>query len=79
MEQYVIKGGNPLVGEVEIGGAKNAALAILSAAIMTDETVTIENIPNVRDTNVLLMFDLEHPHWVPPNSSSRGTGCFWPP
>ena len=54
MEQYVIKGGNPLVGEVEIGGAKNAALAILSAAIMTDETVTIENIPNVRDINVLL-------------------------
>lgn len=54
MEQYVIKGGNPLVGEVEIGGAKNAALAILSASVMTDETVTIENIPNVRDTNVLL-------------------------
>ena len=54
MEQYVIKGGNPLVGEVEIGGAKNAALAILSAAVMTDETVTIENVPNVRDTNVLL-------------------------
>lgn len=38
MEQYVIKGGNPLVGEVEIAGAKNAALAILAAAIMTDET-----------------------------------------
>ena len=54
MEQYVIKGGNPLVGEVEIGGAKNAALAILSAAVMTDETVTIENLPNVRDINVLL-------------------------
>ena len=54
MEQYVIKGGNPLVGEVEIGGAKNAALAILAAAIMTDETVTIENMPNVRDINVLL-------------------------
>ena len=54
MEQYVIKGGNPLVGEVEIGGAKNAALAILSAAVMTDETVTIENVPNVRDINVLL-------------------------
>ena len=35
MEQYVIKGGNPLVGEVDIAGAKNAALAILSAAIMT--------------------------------------------
>ena len=54
MEQYVIKGGNPLVGEVEIGGAKNAALAILAAAIMTDETILIENLPNVRDINVLL-------------------------
>ena len=54
MEQYVIKSGNPLYGEVEIGGAKNAALAILAAAIMTDETVTIDNLPNVRDINVLL-------------------------
>lgn len=54
MDQYVIKGGNPLVGEVEIGGAKNAALAILAAAIMTDETVLIENLPDVRDINVLL-------------------------
>ena len=54
MEQYVIKGGNPLVGEVEIGGAKNAALAILTAAIMTDESVLIENIPDVSDINVLL-------------------------
>ncbi|MCR4890911.1 MAG: UDP-N-acetylglucosamine 1-carboxyvinyltransferase [Lachnospiraceae bacterium] len=53
-EQYVIRGGVPLQGEVEIGGAKNAALAILAAAIMTDETVTIENMPDVRDTNVLL-------------------------
>ena len=54
MEQYIIKGGNPLVGEVEIGGAKNAALAILAAAIMTDETVEIDNLPDVRDINVLL-------------------------
>ena len=54
MERYVIKGGNPLAGEVEIAGAKNAALAILAAAIMTDETVLIENMPDVRDTNVLL-------------------------
>ncbi len=54
MEQYVIKGGNPLVGEVEIGGAKNAALAILAAAIMTDETVTIDNLPDVRDIGVLM-------------------------
>lgn len=54
MEQYAIKGGNPLVGEVEIGGAKNASLAILAAAVMTDEAVLIENIPDVRDTNVML-------------------------
>lgn len=54
MEQYIIKGGKPLCGEVSIGGAKNAALAILAAAIMTDETVLIENLPDVRDINVLL-------------------------
>ena len=54
MEQYIIKGGNPLVGEVEIGGAKNAALGILAAAIMTDETVRIDNLPDVQDIHVLL-------------------------
>ena len=54
MEQYIIKGGHPLVGEVEIGGAKNAALAILAAAIMTDETVLIDNFPDVNDINVLI-------------------------
>ena len=54
MEQFVIKGGTSLSGEVEIGGAKNAALAILAAAIMTDETVTIDNLPDVRDVNVLI-------------------------
>lgn len=54
MEQYVIKGGNPLVGEVEVGGAKNAALGILAGALMTDETVLIENLPDVRDINVML-------------------------
>ena len=54
MEQLIIKGGNPLVGEVEIGGAKNAALGILAAAIMSDETVQIDNLPDVKDVNVLL-------------------------
>lgn len=54
MEQYIIKGGHSLVGEVEIGGAKNAALAILAAAIMTDETVLIDNLPDVNDINVML-------------------------
>lgn len=54
MEQYVIKGGNPLSGEVNIIGAKNAALAIIAAAIMADETVTIDNVPDVSDIRVLL-------------------------
>lgn len=54
MEQYIIKGGSPLMGEVEIGGAKNAALAILAAGIMADETVMIENLPDVNDINVML-------------------------
>lgn len=52
--QYIIKGGTPLHGEVTIGGAKNAALGILAAAIMTDDTVLIDNLPDVRDINVLL-------------------------
>ena len=54
MEQYIIKGGAPLSGDVEIGGAKNAALGILAASIMTDETVLIENVPDVRDTKVMM-------------------------
>jgi len=54
LEQYIIKGGSPLVGEVEIGGAKNAALGILAASVMTTEPVIIENLPDVRDTAVLI-------------------------
>ncbi len=54
MERYIMKGGSPLVGEVTIGGAKNAALGILAAAIMADTTCTIDNLPDVRDINVLL-------------------------
>lgn len=54
MNQYIMKGGNPLVGEVQISGAKNAALGILAASIMTDESVVIDNLPDVRDINVML-------------------------
>ena len=64
MEQYIIKGGEPLVGEVTISGAKNAALGILAAAIMTNDTVTIENLPNVRDINVLFEADRNHARLV---------------
>lgn len=55
MERYIIKGGNALNGEVEIGGAKNAALGLLAAAIMSDEDVTIENLPDVSDINQLIV------------------------
>ena len=54
MDRFVIRGGVPLVGEVQIGGAKNAALAILAAAVMTNDPVRIENVPDVTDCNVLL-------------------------
>ncbi len=55
MEHYIVKGGNALSGEVEIAGAKNAALAILAASIMTNETVTVENVPDVSDIRSLLL------------------------
>lgn len=54
MEQYIIKGGKPLVGEVTIGGAKNAALGVLAAAIMTDEPVCLHNLPDISDVDILL-------------------------
>ncbi|MBO7730382.1 MAG: UDP-N-acetylglucosamine 1-carboxyvinyltransferase [Lachnospiraceae bacterium] len=54
MEQYVITGGKPLRGVVEIYGAKNAALALIPAAILTEEPVIISNLPDVSDINVML-------------------------
>lgn len=54
MEQYVIKGGRALKGEVNIAGAKNAALGILAASLLTDETVIIENLPDVSDINAFI-------------------------
>lgn len=51
---YVINGGTPLSGEVEVSGAKNAALALIAASIMADEDVVIENLPDVNDINVML-------------------------
>ena len=54
MEKYVINGGKPLKGEVEISGAKNAAVAIIPAALMVDGVCRIENIPEISDTDMLL-------------------------
>jgi UDP-N-acetylglucosamine 1-carboxyvinyltransferase len=49
MDKFIIRGGNPLVGTVRVSGAKNSALPSMAAAILTDEEITLENIPQVRD------------------------------
>jgi UDP-N-acetylglucosamine enolpyruvyl transferase len=49
MDKFVIRGGNPLLGTIRVSGAKNSALPCMAAAILTEEEVTLENIPQVRD------------------------------
>jgi UDP-N-acetylglucosamine 1-carboxyvinyltransferase len=49
MDKFVIRGGNPLVGTIRVSGAKNSALPCMAAAILTEDEVTLENIPGVRD------------------------------
>ena len=49
MDKFVIRGGNPLLGTIRVSGAKNAALPAMAAALLTDEPVILENIPQVRD------------------------------
>ena len=54
MEKFVISGGKPLKGSVRISGAKNAAVAILPAILLTDETCTVENLPEISDVTTIL-------------------------
>ena len=54
MENFVIQGGHELFGEVNISGAKNAAVAILPAALLCDDVVRIENIPNISDVSLII-------------------------
>jgi UDP-N-acetylglucosamine 1-carboxyvinyltransferase len=49
MDKFVIRGGNPLLGTIRVSGAKNSALPCMSAAILTEDEVVLENIPQVRD------------------------------
>ena len=53
MEKFVVNGGKPLFGEVNISGAKNAAVAIIPAVILCDEPCQIENIPNISDVSLI--------------------------
>ncbi|HEY2980291.1 MAG TPA: hypothetical protein VGJ22_03845, partial [Anaerolineales bacterium] len=54
MDKLIIQGGVPLTGEVRISGAKNAALPILCAAILTPETLRVQNLPHLRDVTTTL-------------------------
>src|SRR5690606_12138779 len=52
--QYIVEGGRKLSGSIEPGGNKNAALPIVAAALLTDQTVTLDNVPRIRDIEVLV-------------------------
>ena len=54
MDKYVINGGKPLNGSIEISGMKNAAVAVIFASILVEETVVLENIPSILDVAVSL-------------------------
>lgn len=54
MTKYVIHGGKPLFGEIDISGAKNAAVAIIPAALLVDGVCRIENIPQISDVTLIL-------------------------
>ena len=59
LDRYLIQGGIPLKGTVEISGAKNAAVAIIPAALMVNGIVVLENLPRISDVDKLLTI-LEH-------------------
>ena len=53
MEKYIINGPSTLHGEVEISGAKNAAVAIIPATVLAQDVCVIENVPNISDVTIL--------------------------
>ena len=82
MTKYIVEGGRPLFGEIHISGAKNAAVAIIPAALMVSGPCRIENIPQISDVNLLLgiLQDLGatvryvNPHTVEINSAKLRNG-----
>ena len=70
MTKYIVQGGHPLFGEVRISGAKNAAVAIIPAALLVDGVCRIENIPQISDVTALLKILAKPP--------SEAQGCGWP-
>ena len=53
-DSYIVEGGRRLAGSIEPGGNKNAALPIIAASLLTDQTVILDNVPRIRDTEVLV-------------------------
>ena len=54
MSRFVIHGGRPLEGEIRASGSKNAVLPMIAAALLTDEEIVLENVPSIRDVDVML-------------------------
>ena len=69
MEKFVIEGGVPLSGTIVPAGNKNAALPLLACSLLTDEPVTIDNVPHIRDTEAMLIVRSEE------NRSLRPASC----
>src|ERR1022692_2032806 len=75
MDKFVIRGGNPLVGTIRVSGAKNSALACMAAAILTEDDITLENIPQVRDidTERRLLASMGAEVWLGDGSNGHRT------
>ena len=76
MDKFVIRGGNPLVGTIHVSGAKNSALPCMAAAILTEDEVTLDNIPQVRDIETERAFS---PRWAPRFDLGDGRPSTAPP
>ena len=83
MSAFIIEGGHPLSGDITPQGAKNEALQVICATLLTDEPVTISNIPNIRDVNNLIQLlkdigvKVSPPR--PPLGGRKETASFTPP
>jgi UDP-N-acetylglucosamine 1-carboxyvinyltransferase len=77
MDKFVIRGGNPLVGTVRVSGAKNSALPCMAAAILTEDEITLENLPQVRDINTerKLLSSMGAEIWVDDSKPDRVKIC----
>ena len=74
MDRIAIRGGRPLTGRIPISGAKNAALPLMAAALLTDETLTLTNVPRLVDIRTLLILLQQHGVAVEERETDDGAG-----